>query len=210
MRSYDILAQSVFDAVSVAAKSMTGIYLNVRRQGYEPSAIELRNAKLEVLMVEKYTLAQIESALFLFESQAQVDISKQAQELINPIIAQMTLKTVKAISKGHGNGPATLLGNTAHGAMGELVGCLASHLDLAVRDTSGRNWKKPEVLAKTAVRGLAYQSAVNNAIFSIKQLGHNKINVKDYGEVSMDKLNEVYHALFHPNSHKFPEIVSDV
>lgn len=144
--------------------AINGAFFTIRAAGVTPSPSQIEQAKLNVSKARYVYVDGINELISELTDQALANNSafnpltlEFATRHLISISTEMTLQANKAISSGHQNKAAALLGSNVRGAMGKLLQQKLTHVELSVRDMTGHKWSEPSMVIKTAVTNLAHQ-----------------------------------------------------
>lgn len=201
MEEYDIVGLQARDITTTFIMAINGAFFVSRKVGVNPMPCDIEVGKRNIHTASYLFIKSLNSLINIYDSGEGTQVT---QDKLNSIAVQLIQKGNKAVSTGISNGAAELLGNSAHGAFGQLVGRAAQSVDLSVKDSSGRTWKDPAKLVQTIVRDHLYQQELDFRIQRLREEGETFFMVDDQG-YSLNMFDELRPTLFHPNSTKLPE-----
>lgn len=201
MEEHDIIGMRAHDLTTTFIMAINGSYFVSRKVGVKPLPYELEQGKRNIQTASYLFIKGLNDLLNKYDSGQDTQVT---QDRVNSVMVQLVRKGNQAITTGIGNGAAALIGNNAHGAMGQIVGKATQSLDLSVKDASGRTWKDPARLVQTTVRDYLYQREVEWRIERLREENQSFFMVGDQG-YSLRMFEELRAQLFHPNSIKLPE-----
>ena len=201
MEDFDIAGLQAHDVTTNFIMAINGAYFVSRKVGIQATAHDIELGKKNIQTASYLFNKNLKDLLNIYDSGKDAQV---AQARLDSISVQLIKKANRAIQTGIGNGAATLLGNNAHGALGQLVARATQTLDLTVADSAGRTWKDPSKLVQTIVRDFVYQNRVDQEIDKIRTQGFMYFEVG--GErYTVGQFDNIRSSVFHPNSNKLPQ-----
>lgn len=201
MEQFDIAGLQAYDMTTTFLMAINGSYFVSRKVGVRTMPHDIEIGKRNIHTASYIYINSLKSLFNIYDSNSGTQVT---QDKLNNIAVQLIQKGNKAITTGIGNGAAAMIGNNAHGAIGQLVGRATQSLDLSVKDSSGRTWKDAAKLVQTIVRDYHYQQEVEFRIQRLREEGEQFFMVGTQG-YSLNMFEELRSQLFHPNSTKLPE-----
>lgn len=201
MEEFDLIGQQAHDVTQNFILAINGVFFASRKVGIRTMPCDIEIGKRNIHTASYLFNKNLKGLINIYDNEADAQVT---QDRLNSIAVQLVKKANHAVTTGVTNGAASLLGNNAHGAMGQLVARTTQTLDLSVMDSAGRTWKDPSKLVQTIVRDFLYQREVKQRIDRLKEEGALFFLVGNHG-YSIDLFNEVRPRLFHPNSTNLPE-----
>lgn len=141
--------------------AINGAFFTIRSAGYTPKPSEIEEAKLNVsnaryLFVDGindiFDEVRGHAAEAGFEHEWHINLMhKHLMSVSNDLTHQAN----RAITFGHPNRAAAILGNNVHGAQGMLLQQKLRKLDLSVQDATGQRWNDPVGVVVATVRSAA-------------------------------------------------------
>lgn len=161
-RSQNYFAHKAEAIMTTFVMAINGAFFTIRAAGVTPSPAQIELAKNNVAKARYVYIDGINELISDLTGHALYDEHK-----FNPLTLEfttrhlmsmatdLTLQANKAITSGHQNKAATLLGSNVKGAMGQLLQRQLTSVELTVQDVAGRRWREPSALVKTLVAQLA-------------------------------------------------------
>ena len=142
--------------------AINGAFFTIRSAGATPTPTQIEQAKLNVAKARYVYVDSVNELMTEFTDMAiqkndkpnAVKIEMVTRHLIS-ISTELTLQANRAITSGHQNRAASLLGKSAHGATGLLIQRQLSKVELTAHDMNGRKWSEPSTIVKFVTAELA-------------------------------------------------------
>ena len=201
MENFDIAGLQARDVTTNFIMAINGAFFVSRKVGLKPTPHDIELGKINVQTASYLFSNNLKSLINIYDSGDETQVT---QVKLNSITVQLIKKANLAITTGIANGAATMLGNNAHGSLGQLVARASQTLNLSVVDSAGRTWKDPSALVQTIVRDYHYQHEVDERINQLKEQGQTSFAVGGH-IYQLDNLPNLRSQLFHPNANNLPE-----